>query len=375
MKKAGLYIHIPFCKVKCVYCDFYSITKKEDQIPLFTKCLLKEIDSYKNYAGKWTFDTIFFGGGTPSLLPAKYLEQILQKLHDTFNTSKVKEITLEANPGEASLEHLKDIRKLGVNRLSMGFQSFDDKILKVLGRLHKSKDCFKTFKNARKAGFDNINTDMIFNIPDLSVKNWKKDLNKLLELKPEHISAYSLTVEPSTKLFNLVKNGRLLMPLERIDIEQYLLTGDMLSKHGYNHYEISNYSLKNKECKHNLHYWNLSPYLSFGPSAHSYNLSERWWNYRSLDKYIDKISQNILPVEGKEKLDYRDKYNELILNGLRLSKGVSIQNAKNHFNGKFNDYIQSIQNKWDCLKVDEDTIKITKNGSLFVDEISSDMFI
>ena len=375
MIKAGLYIHIPFCKVKCVYCDFYSITKKEEQIPLFTECLLKEIDSYKDYTGKWTFDTIFFGGGTPSLLPAKYLEQILQKLHDTFNTSKVKEITLEANPGEASLEHLKDIRKLGVNRLSMGFQSFDDKILKVLGRLHKSKDCFKTFKNARKAGFDNINTDMIFNIPDLSVENWKKDLNKLLELKPEHISAYSLTVEPSTKLFNLVKNGRLLMPLERIDIEQYLLTGDMLSKHGYNHYEISNYSLNNKECKHNLHYWNLSPYLSFGPSAHSYNLSERWWNYRSLDKYIDKISQNILPVEGKEKLDYRDKYNELILNGLRLSKGVSIQNAKNHFNGKFNDYIQSIQNKWDCLKVDEDTIKITKNGSLFVDEISSDMFI
>lgn len=375
MIKAGLYIHIPFCKVKCVYCDFYSITKKEEQIPLFTECLLKEIDSYKDYTGKWTFDTIFFGGGTPSLLPAKYLEQILQKLHDTFNTSKVKEITLEANPGEASLEHLKDIRKLGVNRLSMGFQSFDDKILKVLGRLHKSKDCFKTFKNARKAGFDNINTDMIFNIPDLSVENWKKDLNKLLELKPEHISAYSLTVEPSTKLFNLVKNGRLLMPLERIDIEQYLLTGDMLSKHGYNHYEISNYSLKNKECKHNLHYWNLSPYLSFGPSAHSYNLSERWWNYRSLDKYIDKISQNTLPVEGKEKLDYRDKYNELILNGLRLSKGVSIQNAKNHFNGKFNDYIQSIQNKWDCLKVDEDTIKITKNGSLFVDEISSDMFI
>ena len=375
MIKAGLYIHIPFCKVKCVYCDFYSITKKEEQIPLFTECLLKEIDSYKDYTGKWTFDTIFFGGGTPSLLPAKYLEQILQKLHDTFNTSKVKEITLEANPGEASLEHLKDVRKLGVNRLSMGFQSFDDKILKVLGRLHKSKDCFKTFKNARKAGFDNINTDMIFNIPDLSVKNWKKDLNKLLELKPEHISAYSLTVEPSTKLFNLVKNRRLLMPLERIDIEQYLLTEDMLSKHGYNHYEISNYALKNKECKHNLHYWNLSPYLSFGPSAHSYNLSERWWNYRSLDKYIDKISQNILPVEGKEKLDYRDKYNELILNGLRLSKGVSIQNAKNHFNGKFNDYIQSIQNKWDCLKVDEDTIKITKNGSLFVDEISSDMFI
>ena len=138
MQKAGLYIHIPFCKVKCVYCDFYSITKKEDQIPLFTDCLLKEIDMYKNYVGEWSFDTIFFGGGTPSLLPAKYLEQILQKLHDTFDTSNVKEISLEANPGEASFEYLKDIKSLGLNRISMGFQSFDDKILKLLGRLNKS---------------------------------------------------------------------------------------------------------------------------------------------------------------------------------------------------------------------------------------------
>ena len=137
MKEAGLYIHIPFCKVKCVYCDFYTITNKEDQIQIFTECILKEIDSYKHYAGRWKFNTIFFGGGTPSLLPAKYLEKILQKLHDTFDTSNVQEITLEANPGEAPLPHLKDIRKLGVNRLSIGFQSFDNKILKLLGRLHK----------------------------------------------------------------------------------------------------------------------------------------------------------------------------------------------------------------------------------------------
>jgi len=289
MKKAGLYIHIPFCKVKCIYSHFYSITKKEKQIPFFTKCLLKEIDSYKDYARKWTFDTLFFGGGTPSLLPAKYLEEILQKLHDTFDTSKIKEITLETNPGEASLEHLKDIRKLGVNRLSMGFQSFDDKILKVLGRLHKSKDCFKTFKNARKVGFDNINTDMIFNIPDLSIEKWKEDLETLINLDPEHISAYSLTVEPSTKLFNLVKNKELLMPLEKIDIEQFLSTKEILSKANYKHYEISNYAKDNMECKHNLHYWSLSPYLSFGPSAHSYDLNKRWWNYKSLNKYIENL--------------------------------------------------------------------------------------
>jgi len=375
MKKAGLYIHIPFCKVKCVYCDFYSITKKEDQIPLFTKCLLKEIDSYKNYAGKWTFDTIFFGGGTPSLLPAKYLEQILQKLHDTFDTSNVHEISLEANPGEASLQHLKDIRKLGVNRLSMGFQSFDDKILKVLGRLHKSKDCFKTFKNARKAGFDNINTDMIFNIPGLSVENWIKDLNKLIELDPDHISAYSLTVEPSTALFNLVKNKHILMPNEKIDIKQFLITKDILLKNDYHQYEISNYSKKEMECKHNLHYWNLDPYLSFGPSAHSYNLKSRWWNHRSLDTYIQNISKKTLPTECKEILKKEDNYNEKILNGLRLAKGIKISSIKQYHNKKYKTYITKLQNKWDCIDIDNNYIKLINNGMLFVDEISSDMFI
>ena len=375
MQKAGLYIHIPFCKVKCVYCDFYSITKKEDQIPLFTDCLLKEIDMYKNYVGEWSFDTIFFGGGTPSLLPAKYLEQILQKLHDTFDTSKVKEISLEANPGEAPYEHLKDIKSLGINRISMGFQSFDDKILKLLGRLHKSEDCFNTFKNVRKAGFDNINTDMIFNIPGLSINNWKKDLNKLLKLNPEHISAYSLTVEPSTKLFNLVKNKELLMPLEKTDIEQFLITEDILSKNGYNHYEISNYAKEHKECKHNLHYWNLSPYLSFGPSAHSYDLKKRWWNVRSLEKYINYLRKDQLPLEGDEILSRKDNYNEIILNGLRLSEGIKTSNLNKYSDLIDTEKFNEAKNKWDCLSVSDKNIRLTKKGFLFVDEISTDMFV
>ena len=375
MKKAGLYIHIPFCKVKCVYCDFYSITKKEDQIPVFTECLLKEIDRYKHYAGKWKFNTIFFGGGTPSLLPAKYLEQILQKLHDTFDTSNVQEITLEANPGEAPLQHLKDIRGLGVNRLSMGFQSFDDKILKVLGRLHQSKDCFKTFNNARKAGFDNISADMIFNIPELSTQKWNSDLTRLIELDPEHISAYSLTVEPSTKLFNLVKRKELLMPIESIDIEQFLLTNKILSDHGYSHYEISNYAKINRESKHNLHYWNLSPYLSFGPSSHSYDLEKRWWNVRSLEKYIESISNNKLPVENNEKLSRSDHYNEIILNGLRLKNGINLSSLNKYSDLVNLDYLNTIHKKWDCLYVSDNNIKLIDNGFLFVDEITKDLFI
>ena len=375
MKKAALYIHIPFCKVKCVYCDFYSITKKEDQIPIFTECLLKEIDSYKNYSGNWEFNTIFFGGGTPSILPAQYLEKILQKLHDTFDTSKVQEITLEANPGEASLQHLKDIRKLGINRLSMGFQSFNNKILKLLGRLHQSEQCFKTFKNARKAGFDNISTDMIFNIPELSTRKWVKDLNRLLELEPEHISAYSLTVEPSTKLFNLVKRKDVLMPLENIDIEQFLLTEKILLKNGFNHYEISNYAKKGMESKHNLHYWNLSPYLSFGPSAHSYDLKKRWWNVRSLENYIKLLSKNNLPIDGKELLSRNDNFNEIILNGLRLKTGINISDLSNYNDLLSKDYLDRVNNKWDCLSISDKNIKLINNGFLFVDEITKELFI
>ena len=375
MKKAGLYIHIPFCKVKCVYCDFYSITKQEDQIPLFTKCIINEIESYKNYNGEWEFNTIFFGGGTPSILPARYLEQILKKLHDTFDTSNIKEITLEANPGEAPLEYLKDIRNLGVNRLSMGLQSFNDKILKQLGRLHKSQDCFKTFENARKAGFENINTDMIFNIPGLSSKNWKEDLNTIIKLNPEHISAYSLTVEPETKLFNLVKNKKILMPIEKIDIEQFLLTNDILTKHGYYQYEISNYSKEKMESMHNLHYWNLSPYLSFGPSAHSYNLKERWWNVKSLEKYIKQVINNKSALEGKENLSRIDNFNEIILNGLRLKTGIRTSDLNNYNDLIDKTYIKKINEKWDCLSVSNDRIRLIDNGFLFVDEITKDLFI
>jgi len=375
MKKAALYIHIPFCKVKCTYCDFYSITKKEDQIPIFIESVLKEIEAYKDYANKWEFDTIFLGGGTPSLLPAKHLEQILQKLDDIFDTSKVKEITLEANPGEAPLDYLKDIKSLGVNRISIGFQSFDDNILKLIGRLHRSEDCFRTFKDLRKAGFDNINADMIFNIPGLTVENWRKDLNKLLELDPEHISAYSLTVEPSTKLFNLVKNKEILMPFEKTDIEQFLLTDDILSKHSYNHYEISSYSKKNKECQHNLHYWSLSPYLSFGPSAHSYDLNRRWWNKRNLETYIQDLQMDKLPIDGNEILSKKDNFNELVLNGLRLSNGLNMDNLKNYHEYFNENQLAEMNKKWDCLSVNDENIKLTNKGFLFVDEITKELFV
>jgi oxygen-independent coproporphyrinogen-3 oxidase len=375
MKKSAIYIHIPFCKVKCIYCDFYSITNREKQIPLFTELLIKEIKSYRRYnKKKWEFNTIFFGGGTPSILPAKNIEKILIQLDNVFDISNVEEITLEANPGEASFNFFNDIKKIGINRLSIGFQSFNDKVLKNLGRFHRSNDCFKTFKNARKAGFENINTDMIFNIPNLSTNQWVNDIKRLLTLEPEHISAYSLTVEPSTKLFNLVKNNKMLMPSEQIDIEQFLITKDILMKNKYFQYEISNYSKKNMECKHNLNYWESNPYISFGPSAHSYDTKKRWWNVKSLDKYLSLVDNGTLPVENFEILKKQDKYNEMILNGLRLTKGISLNKIKK-FHKNHLTYLKEITKKWDCIDLSNGYLKLNKNGMLLVDNISSDMFI
>ena len=375
MKKSAIYIHIPFCKVKCIYCDFYSITNREKQIPLFTKLLIEEINSYRRYnKKKWEFNTIFFGGGTPSILPVKNIEKILIQLDDVFDISNVKEITLEANPGEASFNFLNDIKKIGINRLSIGFQSFNDEVLKKLGRYHRSNDCFKTFKNARKAGFKNINTDMIFNIPNLSTNQWIGDIKKLISIEPEHISAYSLTVEPSTKLFNLVKNNKMLMPPEQIDIEQFLITKDILMKNKYFQYEISNYSKKNMECKHNLNYWESNPYISFGPSAHSYDTKKRWWNVKSLDKYLSLVGNGKLPVENFEILKKQDKYNEMILNGLRLTKGISLNKIKK-FHKNHLIYLKDLTKKWDCIDLSNGYLKLNKNGMLFVDNISSDMFI
>ena len=375
MKKSAIYIHIPFCKVKCIYCDFYSITNREKQIPLFTKLLIEEINSYRRYnKKKWEFNTIFFGGGTPSILPVKNIEKILIQLDDVFDISNVKEITLEANPGEASFNFLNDIKKIGINRLSIGFQSFNDEVLKKLGRYHRSNDCFKTFKNARKAGFKNINTDMIFNIPNLSTNQWIGDIKKLISIEPEHISAYSLTVEPSTKLFNLVRNNKMLMPSEQIDIEQFLITKDILMKNKYFQYEISNYSKKNMECKHNLNYWESNPYISFGPSAHSYDTKKRWWNVKSLDKYLSLVGNGKLPVENFEILKKQDKYNEMILNGLRLTKGISLNKIKK-FHKNHLIYLKDLTKKWDCIDLSNGYLKLNKNGMLFVDNISSDMFI
>ena len=375
MNKAGIYLHIPFCKTKCIYCDFYSVTKKDDSIPHFIKCIIKEIELNKNKILDHQFDTIFFGGGTPSVLTPKQLEQILNALYKNYNITKDAEISLECNPGEVNYEKLKDFHSLGLNRLSIGFQSFNDKLLKFLGRLHTSEQSISTFNDARKAGIDNINTDLIYDIPKQLVREWKNDLFLVNALNPEHISAYSLTVEKNTVLHSMVRKKMTVMPSERMDKKMFLETIEFLEKNNYNHYEISNFSKKDMECKHNLHYWRMKPYLAFGPGAHGFDGSKRWWNKRSLEHYLTSLEKDILPIEQYEILTEKNSFNELIMNGLRLREGVNVNLLKKLIDIDINEHIKTYQKKWPYLQHKNDNLSLKKEGLLFTDEIIADLFL
>ena len=373
-KKSGIYIHFPFCKIKCGYCDFYSITNQENSIPLFIDSLVKEIEIFfqENDVNNMQFDSIFLGGGTPSIIPAKYLEKIFLKLSNYIDINSLKEITIEANPGESPKNRLKEFRNLGINRISFGFQSLDNKLLKFLDRLHKSNDCIIAYNDARDSGFDNINTDMIFNIPGQTVETLINDLEVIMELAPEHISCYSLTVEKGTMLYNNVSKGKVKMPDEELDYDMYKIVTSIIANSGYKQYETSNYAKNSKKCAHNLHYWNLDPYLAFGPSAHGYDGKKRWWNHKSLDKYISDIQNNKLPINNSEFLSTKDHYNEIIMNGLRTSIGINIKKLIS-LNNKAN--FDDIINKWPQLTIEDDYLKLKNNDFMLLDEITSDLFL
>ena len=272
--------------------------------------------------------------------------------------------------------YLQEYLKLGINRISIGFQSFDADILSYLDRIHSPEDCIVTYNNLREIGFTNINADLIFSIPGQSLDRWIQDLNTLIKLEPEHISIYSLTVEKGTPLYRSVKNGLTTMPTEEFDYKMYSNAIEYLQNNNYNQYEISNFALQNKECKHNLHYWNLDNYLAFGPSAHGHDNKIRWWNVRSLDTYIKKLSNNELPISGKEILNKKDMYNELLYNGLRLSSGIKIEKLiKVYPNKDFNNYLNYNIDKWKHYLNKSDILKLNNKGLMIADTIASDMFI
>ena len=373
-KKAGIYIHFPFCNVKCGYCDFYSIVNRKESIPDFIESIVKEIDLYfnSNNSNKLKFDTIFLGGGTPSLVEPHYIEKIFKALSNHIDFSIIKEITIEANPGEISKDYLNGYREIGINRISFGFQSLDDKLLKFLDRLHSAKQCIQAFEEARTAGFENINTDMIFNIPGQSLDTLSKNLKSVIKLQPEHISSYSLTVEKGTMLYSNVTKGKVVMPDEELDYNMYEMISSIMSNNRYSQYEASNYAKKNKECLHNLHYWNLDPYIAFGPSAHGYDGKKRWWNHRSLNLYLSILKKNKLPIKNSEILTNKNKFNEIIMNGLRTSKGINIKKLNSITNSINID--KKIQ-KWPELILDGKHLRLKDNNFMLLDEITADLFL
>lgn len=327
MKNIGVYVHIPFCISKCYYCDFNSFSNLESEFSLYTDKLCYEIENTKINE---TIDTIFIGGGTPSILPIKYLEKIIKSLMSK-NISRDLEFTIEANPGTLSFEYLLELKKLGINRLSIGVQSLDDDLLKKIGRVHTKEEFLKSFYDARMAGFENINIDLMYNLPTQTISQWEKTLKEAVMLRPDHISAYSLIIEENTKIANQYDNGTYSYHSDE-EFEQFNKSAyDILKEEGFNKYEVSNYSIIGKECKHNLKYWNMEDYYSFGLSSHSKILNKRFRTTDDLQTYCNDPLQKI----DIEELTTIELIEESIMLGLRTTEGINLKKLETDYNEKF----------------------------------------
>lgn len=372
---AALYIHIPFCKHKCIYCDFYSIITT-DNFDNFLTALTKEIKTYSSvYSDNHQFKSIFFGGGTPSLMPVEYIGKIITELKSCFNVSPNAEITLETNPGTVDLEKLKGFLGAGINRLSIGIQSFDEADLKFLTRIHSKEEAKKTIYNARDAGFNNLNLDLIFNLPGQTKDKWKENLEEAVKLPVTHISAYSLILEHGTILNKMVLDGKVKIEDADFDAELYAFTIDFLSKHGFIQYEVSNFAKQGFECRHNLAYWEYKNYLGFGPSAHSFINGTRHWNYTSLKRYITEVENTGIAVASSEKLTQEEMLEEFVMLSLR-SRGLDTEKFTEMFDKEWfvknEDYFNKLIEQGLLVK-HVSGYKLTAKGYAVCDEIVANL--
>ncbi len=378
---AGIYIHIPFCKQACHYCNFHFSTVPK-QMAAFVDALKKEIEITPSFiptqqGAKEKINTLYFGGGSPSILPIQDLQSIFEALHKRFSFSEHIEITLEANPDDINIEKLQAWRSLGVNRLSVGIQSFQDEELKWMNRAHTAKESLDCIDAIQAAGFDNYSIDLIYGSPLLDDSNWKKNVDIVIEKKIPHISCYALTVEPSTALSKMIVQGK----KEAVDADrqanQFLLLMEWMEQAGYQHYEISNYALPGKKSIHNSSYWEGDAYYGFGPSAHSFDGHKtRRWNIANNALYIQSIANNQIPME-QEVLSSQQQLNEYSMTALRTNKGIDLNKVESLYGAAAvaglleaaQPYIQS--NK---IRVEENHILLSKEGKLFADGIAAALF-
>ena len=373
---AGIYIHIPFCKQKCHYCNFYSTVSHKYQKD-FVGSLTREIASRKEYLGQEKIHTIYFGGGTPSMLSMDEISYIINLIDYRFDVASNAEITLEANPDDLDKDKIKDIKNYTpVNRLSIGIQSFFDDDLHYLNRVHSSKQAQNAIENVIKAGFNNLTIDLIYGIPTLSNSKWKENLKRFFDYKIPHLSSYSLTVESKTALDVLIKKKKIENIVEAESIEHFKILVEQTNKNSFINYEISNFALEGHYSKHNSIYWLGGHYLGLGPSAHSYNGKSRQWNVMSIKRYCEeKLIENI--VDEKENLNKDQMYNEYVLTSLRTSWGCDTEHIKNVFGDLYSRHFAT--NITNALKENKVICKgniytLTNEGKLFADGIASSLF-
>ena len=373
-KELGIYIHIPFCKQKCYYCDFVSFSNKKEYIEKYIETLKREIDSYD--LSNYNITTIYIGGGTPSRIPSEKIQEILEKIRQKISENQTRwediEITIELNPGTVDEEKIKKYKKIGINRLSIGLQSTNNKLLKEIGRIHTFEDFKDTYNTVKKVGFENINVDLMIGLPNQTISDVKESLNEIIKLNPTHVSVYSLIVEENTKMEQLINNKELQLPDEELERQMYWYVKNTLELNGYNHYEISNFAKKGKESKHNLNCWEQKEYIGLGLAAYSYLNGVRYGNTSDIEKYInvqDFLNSSELEESGIRIVDevqsLEDKRKEYMLLGLRKIDGVSIQNFKEKFVENpiflFRKELEKLVNE-KLITIDGDSIKLTNKG-------------
>lgn len=366
MKEIGLYIHIPFCKQKCYYCDFCSYANKLNMQDQYIYSIIKEIKNIKDKEN-YLIKTIYIGGGTPSIVDSDKIAEIIFEIKNDFKLFKEVEITIEVNPGTITENKLKKYRECGINRLSIGLQSANDKILKEIGRIHNYMDFERTYKLARKVGFKNVNVDLMIGLPGQTIRDVEETLEKILEKSPEHISVYSLIIEEGTILQKKIENGDVKLFDEDIERAMYWRVKDVLEKNNYIQYEISNFSKQSYESIHNTDCWKQKEYIGIGISAHSYLNSMRFSNICNIEEYIKNIQNKEYEknVIIHEKQDYDTMMNEYMILGLRMLKGINIEEFKNKFNinpiKKYQKELKKME-KADLLEINDKKIILTKKG-------------
>ncbi len=365
MKNIGIYVHIPFCKRKCLYCDFPSFGNMEDKFEAYVYALEQEIEKRGEKTRGFQVSSIFFGGGTPTVLSEDLLERLLTKINASFTIVEDAEITIEANPGTIHGKMAEALRKMSFNRLSMGVQAWQNRLLSTLGRIHTIEEFVDNFQNARKAGFDNINVDLMFALPTQTFTDWKETLEKITDLNPEHISAYSLIIEEGTPFYERFEKGELVETEEVLDREMYHYAVAFLAEKGYYQYEISNFSKLGRESRHNKIYWQTTPYLGMGLGAHSYFQGSRFHNTYDLDKYILADGEINRLEEEREMVLKKAAMEEFMFLGLRLTEGVSFKVFFERFGVEMTEVYSKVISDFlesDLLRQTEEGIALTQRG-------------